>query len=104
MEPTKTRLTRWLYAERWPLLAALLAAAAVHYPIYAYQLRNMDSLHVGSLYIADLWAFNPYWETEQGRWGLRLVDMLRGGINLPALSALLMLALILIPLLVVCSP
>ena len=124
MEPTKTRLTRWLYAERWPLLAALLAAAAVPYPLYAYQLRTRDSLHVGSLYIADLWAFNPYWETEQGRWGLRLVDMLRGGIDLPALSALLMLlfytlaglavvrlfalrsraARFLIPLLVVCSP
>ncbi len=33
------------------------------------------------------------WETEQGRWALRLVDMLRGGINQPALSALLMLFL-----------
>ena len=26
MEPTKTRLTRWLYADLLPLLAALLAA------------------------------------------------------------------------------
>lgn len=117
-------LYSWGYQNRWAFIVAMLAAAAVHYPIYAYQLRNMDSMHVGSLYIADLWEFNPYWETEQGRWGLRLVDMLRGGINFPALSALLMIffyvlaglvlvrlfdlhsraAKFLIPLMVACSP
>ena len=117
-------LYSWCYQNRWAFIVAMLAAAAVHYPIYAYQLRNMDSMHVGSLYIADLWEFNPYWETEQGRWGLRLVDMLRGGINFPALSALLMIffyvlagllvvrlfdlhsrvAKFLIPLMVACSP
>lgn len=85
------RLYAWCRAERWPFVVAVLIAAAVHYPIYAYQLRNMDSLHVGNLYVADEWEFNPYWETEQGRWGLRLMDMLRGGINLPPLGALLML-------------
>lgn len=118
------RLYAWCRAERWPFVVAVLMAAAVHYPTYAYQLRNMDSLHVGNLYVADEWEFNPYWETEQGRWGLRLMDMLRGGINLPPLGALLMLlfyvlagilvvrlfglrsrvARFLVPVLVACSP
>lgn len=118
------RLYAWCRAERWPFVVAILAAAAVHYPVYAYQLRNMDSLHVGSLYVADEWEFNPYWETEQGRWGLRLMDWLRGGISLPPLGALLMLlfyvlagllvvrlfalrsraARFLVPVLVACSP
>lgn len=117
-------LSRWCWRNRWPLLIALLAAVAVHYPIYAYQLRNMDSLHVGSLYVADEWDFNPYWETAQGRWGLRLVDWLRGGINLAPLASFLMLlfyalagvllvqlfalrskaARVLVPLLIVCAP
>ena len=112
------------YADRWPFVVSALVAAAVHYPIYAYQLRNMDSLHVGSLYVADEWDFHPYWETAQGRWGLRLIDLLRGGINLPPLSAFLMLlffllagllvvrlfglhgrvARFLIPVLIVCAP
>lgn len=118
------KLYAWCRADRWPFVAAVLAAAAVHYPVYAYMLRNMDSLHVGSLYMADEWAFNPYWETEQGRWGLRLMDWLRGGINLPPLGALLMLlfyvlaglllvrlfalhsraARFLLPMLVACAP
>lgn len=118
------RLYEWCRTDRWPFIAALLVAAGVHYPVYAYMLRNMDSLHVGSLYVADEWSFNPYWEVEQGRWGLRLMDWLRGGINLPPLSALLMLlfyvlaglllvrlfalrsrvARFLIPMLVVCAP
>ena len=46
-------LYSWCYQNRWAFIVAMLAAAAVHYPIYAYQLRNMDSMHVGSLYIAD---------------------------------------------------
>lgn len=81
----------WCYRNRWPFTVTMLLAAAVHYPIYAHQLRNMDSLHVGSLYVADLWDFSPGWETAQGRWGLRWMDVPRGGINLPVLSALLML-------------
>lgn len=128
METTLRRAAHRLYevcrADRWPFVAAMLTAAAVHYPVYAYMLRNMDSLHVGSLYVADEWTFNPYWETEQGRWGLRLMDWLRGGINLPPLAALLMLlfyvlaglllvrlfalrsraARFLLPMLVACAP
>ena len=50
-------------------------------------------MHIGALYTADGWPEHLYWETQQGRWALRLVDMLRGGINQPALSALLMLFL-----------
>lgn len=117
-------LLDWCYQNRWPFVVAMVLASAVHYPIYAHQLRNMDSLHVGSLYVADLWDFSPGWETSQGRWGLRWMDVLRGGINLPVLSALLMLffyvlsgillvqlfslrgraARFLVPILVACSP
>ena len=76
-----------------PLVVALLVGCGVHYTIYANQLGTMDAVHIGALYIADGWPEHLYWETEQGRWALRLVDMLRGGINQPALSALLMLFL-----------
>lgn len=76
-----------------PLVTALLVGCGVHYTIYANRLSNFDAVHIGALYTADTWAEHLYWETEQGRWALRLVDMLRGGINEPALSALLMLLL-----------
>lgn len=118
------RLTQWGYQNRWIFLTTLLVAVGVHYVIYANHLHNPDSLHIGSLYIADQWDFNPTWETEQGRWGLRLIDMMRGGINQAPLSAFLMLffysaaGLLLtrvfvirsrilravIPLLIVCAP
>lgn len=118
------RLTAWCYRSRWPFLVALLAGLAVHYVIYAYHLQNFDSLHVGSLYMADQWDFSPRWETQQGRWGLFFVDWLRGGINLAPLSSFLLLLFFaaagmlltrlfavrstalryLIPLLLVCAP
>ena len=112
------RLTRWVYQNRWPFLITLLVAAGVHYPIYANHLQNSDSALLGSLYMAE------EWETQQGRWGLRIIDMLRGGIDLAPLSAFLMIVLysaagilltrvfevrsrllrVLIPLLIVCAP
>lgn len=118
------RLYRWAYQCRWLFVVTLLVAAGAHYVIYTNHLQNFDSLHIGSLYIADFWEFSPRWETQQGRWGLRFVDMLRGGINQPPLSAFLLLlfytlaALLLvrlfrvrsrllrwlIPLTVVCAP
>ncbi len=85
------KLGQWRQRNFRPLLVALLAACGVHYTIYANRLSNMDTVHIGALYTADGWAEHLYWETQQGRWALRLVDMLRGGINQPALSALLML-------------
>lgn len=90
---TWQRLYRWAYRCRWLFVVTLLASAAGHYVIYANHLQNFDSLHIGSLYIADFWEFSPRWETQQGRWGLRFVDMLRGGINQAPLSAFLLLLL-----------
>lgn len=87
------RLYRWGYRCRWLFVVTLLASVAGHYVIYANHLQNFDSLHIGSLYIADFWEFSPRWETQQGRWGLRFVDMLRGGINHAPLSAFLLLLL-----------
>ena len=67
-----------------PLVVALLVGCGVHYTIYANQLGNFDAVHIGALYTADGWPEHLYWETQQGRWALRLVDMLRGGIHQPA--------------------
>ena len=86
-------LAAWWRRSFRPLLVAVLVGCGVHYTIYSNNLINFDAEHVGSLYIADGWAERLYWETQQGRWALRLVDMLRGGINQPALAALLMLLL-----------
>lgn len=87
------KVSLWWAKNFRPLVVALLVGCGVHYTIYANQLGTMDAVHIGALYIADGWPEHLYWETEQGRWALRLVDMLRGGINQPALSALLMLFL-----------
>ena len=87
------KVSLWCAKNFRPLVVALLVGCGVHYTIYANQLGTMDAVHIGALYIADGWPEHLYWETEQGRWALRLVDMLRGGINQPALSALLMLFL-----------
>lgn len=83
---------RWWHTNRSLFLSTLLIAAAVHYVYYANHLQNYDSLLIGKLYTADLWERIPYWETAQGRWALRIVDTLRGGINLAPLSDFLMLA------------
>lgn len=91
MQVSWQRLYRWAYRCRWLFVVTLLVSAAGHYVIYANHLQNFDSLHIGSLYIADFWEFSPRWETQQGRWGLRFVDMLRGGINQAPLSAFLLL-------------
>ena len=87
------KVSLWWAKNFRPLVVALLVGCGVHYTIYANQLGTMDAVHIGALYIADGWPEHLYWETEQGRWALRLMDMLRGGINQPALSALLMLFL-----------
>lgn len=87
------KVSLWWAKNFRPLVVALLVGCGVHYTIYANQLGNFDAVHIGALYIADGWPEHLYWETQQGRWALRLVDMLRGGINQPALSALLMLFL-----------
>jgi len=55
---------------------ALLVGCGVHYTIYANQLGNFDAVHIGALYTADGWPEHLYWETQQGRWALRLVDVL----------------------------
>lgn len=113
-------LIQWGYQNRWILLITILVALGVHYPIYAYHLQNSDSALLGRLYMADV----TKWETQQGRWGLRLIDILRGGINLAPLSAFIMIPLysvagilltrvfsvrsrllrVLMPLLIVCAP
>lgn len=85
------KLSLWWARNIRPLAVALLVGCGVHYTIYANRLSNFDAVHIGALYTADGWAEHLHWETEQGRWALRLVDLLRGGINQPALSALLML-------------
>ena len=87
------KVSLWWAKNFRPLVVALLVGCGVHYTIYANQLGNFDAVHIGALYTADGWPEHLYWETQQGRWALRLVDMLRGGINQPALSALLMLFL-----------
>ena len=86
-------MSLWWAKNFRPLVVALLVGCGVHYTIYANQLGNFDAVHIGALYTAEGWPEHLYWETEQWRWALRLVDMLRGGINQPALSALLMLFL-----------
>ena len=47
------RLYRWAYQCRWLFVVTLLVAAGVHYVIYTNHLQNFDSLHIGSLFIAD---------------------------------------------------
>lgn len=69
--------------------AVLLAVALVaHFQMIANGLQNPDSLWLGGDYhIADSW------ELSLGRWGLVLVDLLRGGFVSPILSGVGMLVL-----------
>lgn len=69
--------------------AVLLAVALVaHFQMIANGLQNPDSLWLGGDYhIADSW------ELSLGRWGLVLVDLLRGGFVSPVLSGVGMLVL-----------
>jgi len=66
---------------------AFAAGMLVHFPIYAYGLQNPDSIWKGEENIAD------WWEYTLGRWGLVLVDWLRGGLNAPVLNAAAAMAL-----------
>lgn len=76
------KVSLWWAKNFRPLVVALLVGCGVHYTIYANQLGNFDAVHIGALYTADGWPEHLYWETQQGRWALRLVDMLRGGISI----------------------
>lgn len=91
MREIGNRVRQRLYADRWLLLTALLAAIAVHYQIWANGLQNPDSYWIGQVYQADHWNWLPHWETMQGRWGLWMVDAARGSLNNPVLTALPML-------------
>lgn len=86
----------WLYVNRWVLAVVLLASAVLYYPVYTGGLENLDSLCTPEPYQADLWERIPYWETQQGRWALRLFDALTNGMHPPfatVLASCLFLAL-----------
>ena len=53
----------------------------LYYPVYAFGLENLDSFCTSEPYVADLWEQIPYWETQQGRWALRLFDGLTDGVH-----------------------
>ena len=72
---------RWFHQNRWLLMVTMFAAAVLYYPVYAYGLENLDSLCTPEPYKADLWDRIPYWETQQGRWALRLFDGLTDGVH-----------------------
>ena len=88
------KVSLWWAKNFRPLVVALLVGCGVHYTIYANQLGTMlmpcTSVHCTLPTAGPSICIGRH---EQGRWALRLVDMLRGGINQPALSALLMLFL-----------
>lgn len=73
----------WLYANRWLLAVVLAVSAVLYYPVYTWGLENLDSLCTPEPYQADLWERIPYWETQQGRWALRLFDALSNGMHPP---------------------
>lgn len=81
------RLYAWLYQNRWTLLISMAAAMILYYPVYAFGLENLDSFCTSEPYVADLWEQIPYWETQQGRWALRLFDSLTDGVHAPAPTA-----------------
>lgn len=77
---------RWWQQNGLLLAAVFLAGAAAHCLMWVNGLQNPDSLWLGSDYhVADAW------ELSLGRWGLVLVDWLRGGVNHPVVSGLSML-------------
>lgn len=71
----------WFYQNRWVLLIVMAAAMILYYPVYAFGLENLDSFCTSEPYVADLWEQIPYWETQQGRWALRLFDGLTDGVH-----------------------
>lgn len=75
------RTGAWFYQNRWTLLIVMAAAMILYYPVYAFDLENLDSFCTSEPYVADLWERIPYWETQQGRWALRLFDSLTDGVH-----------------------
>lgn len=71
----------WFYQNRWTLLIVMAAAMILYYPVYTLGLENLDSFCTSEPYVADLWERIPYWETQQGRWALRLFDSLTDGVH-----------------------
>lgn len=80
---------RWFHQNRWLLMVTMFAAAVLYYPVYAYGLENLDSLCTPEPYKADLWDRIPYWETQQGRWALRLFDAAVDGMHPPFATVIL---------------
>lgn len=78
----------WLWTNRWLFVVVLAVGAMLYYPVYAFGLENLDSLCTTEPYQADLWQDIPYWETQQGRWALRLFDALTEGAHPPFLTAM----------------
>lgn len=68
--------------------AILAVALVVHYQMIANGLQNPDSIWLGGDY-----HIAGSWELSLGRWGLVLVDLLRGGFISPVLSGAGMLVL-----------
>lgn len=93
----------WLRRNRWALAAAMLAAVVLYYPVYAYGLENLDSLCTPEPYRADLWERIPYWETQQGRWALRLFDAVTDGMHPPFFTVVLTCLFLAVAALVICD-
>lgn len=93
----------WLYTNRWLLAVVLALSAFLYYPVYTWGLENLDSLCTPEPYQADLWARMPYWETQQGRWALRLFDALTNGMHPPFATVMASCLFLVVAALLVCD-
>lgn len=97
------KLKVWLAQNALVLSVGLLLSMALYYPIVRDGLENLDSFCTAEPYWADQWEQIPYWETVQGRWGLRLCDALTAGMHPYFLTVLAVSVFYLLGTLLICD-